>query len=226
MHERPITVTSSEKVTSFLFASPSQAARLHPDSKVSEEHVRKRLARGSLGYQLYLDATVYRGSSEENLSWRIQHKITDKRNNAAGTVTILPDEQRRARIEVEISGETRLSELGLKTVGDLSNYNFRKIHKKYLTLWLPTAPEDIEGNMMIRQQLRDRGVYGAEMTRALDAYFAKEAKAAAAKAGMKHERARSGTGSTKQLKSWSDCNDAAGEAMDVLSKSWARFRFP
>ena len=217
VYQGPNAVTSSEPVTSFLFASPSHAARRYPDSAVAEEHVRKRLARGSLDFQLYLDATVYRGSADEYLTWRMQHKITDKRNAAAKTVTTLPDDERRARIEVEISGQSRLSELGLKTIGDLSNYNFRTIHKKYLSLWLPTAPADIEGNTMIRRQLRDRGVYDAEMTWALEAHRAKVAKAVATKAGLKHERVRSGTGSTKQLKAWSECNDAAGQGCSVLS---------
>jgi hypothetical protein len=93
----------TKRIPDNLFSSPGNVSRSYPDTEITQQHVRKRLRHGRKGNQLYLDATLYKGTQIENLLFRIQHKTEDKQNPKTGTHKILDDKERRARIEVEMS---------------------------------------------------------------------------------------------------------------------------
>lgn len=211
-------------LTQYLFSSPKNAGRKRPDTDMTEEVVRKRLKHGSVGNQLWLDSTLYKGSTSEGLLFRIQHKITDRRDPETKTVDILPDEQRRARIEVEISDMTELESLGLATLAGFQTFDFRAIHKKYLRLWFPTGGTDVASDLMMRQQLTDRGIYGCEIAQLLVEYELKQTHALAKKTGTPAKRERTSTGPSTKRKAWSECNQVAGDAMDALTEVWQEFR--
>lgn len=203
----------------FLFSSPKSARRRFPDTKVTDAIVRKRLKHGTVGNQLWLDSTLYKGATSEGLLFRIQHKIADRRDRSKGTWLVLPDDERRARIEVEISDMKRLAKLGLSTLAGFQTFNFRRIHKTYLNFWQPTCGSDDVSIAKTRQQLTDRGIYGCEIAAMLEAHELKQEKANTMKTGVAPLRDRTGKGATTKRKSWSECNQAAADAMDVLTET-------
>lgn len=217
-------ISSNPPLTQYLFSSRKNAGRKRPDTDMTEEVVRKRLKHGSVGNQLWLDSTLYKGSTSEGLLFRIQHKITDRRNPETKTVDTLPDDQRRARIEVEISDMNELASLGLATLAGFQTFDFRAIHKKYLRLWFPTGGTDVASDVMTRQQLKDRGIYGCEIAQLLVDYELKQVQALAKKIGIPAERDRTGAGPSTKRKAWSECNQVAGDAMDALTEVWQEFR--
>ncbi|PQO24854.1 hypothetical protein C2I36_00575 [Rhodobacteraceae bacterium WD3A24] len=202
----------------FLFAQPGKVPRLVPDHELRHEHARNRIAHGKHVNTLYLDATLYRGAQPNGLRISTQHKITDQVNPETGTRKELPDDERRARIEVEISGEERLKEHGLARIEDLSTNSIRKLKTRYLSFWLPTSPADRAAEKVVRDQLTWRGVYGVDLTERLqeeDAYL--EAKAA----GYKNLRRPKGT--TGTLCAWEELNKVVGRATDTLARRWSQF---
>jgi hypothetical protein len=210
--------------TSFLFSSPKKKKRVRPDIEVDDPDVQQRLHHGRVGNQLFLDATLYKGSQLDGLLYRIQHKITDRHDKNRKTVLSLPESKRRARIEAEISGYERLEKLGLRNPGDLFDFDFRTIRNRYLQFWLPTMPESWEAQVTMRREFESRGLYGTEIMKRLIAH---EAKIDDGKHQTKPESAaniRRGQGTTEERISWVEMNNRAGDALDGLSTRWARFK--
>lgn len=210
--------------TDLLFSRSKSATRFSPDTDISQKHVRDRLNHGRKGNQLYLDATLYKGTQSENLLFRIQHKTEDAQNPKTLTKDILDDKDRRARIEVEISGHKYLAEdLELNKVSDLKGFAFRKVRNKYLSFWLPTSSHDLEEKTMVRKQLTERGLYGVELAKQLSGYEAKMAAKKINTPSAGKTRNRAGKGNTGERVAWEECNEAVGEALDALSKTWRTF---
>jgi hypothetical protein len=214
VHEAQQPDGSLKQQKSFLFPSQGSTKRTLPDTDISKKPVQDRIIR-SIWAKLYLDGTLYVGSENENLLYRMQHKISDNRNKKMDKADILPDNKRRARIEVEISGYRRLGEnLGLRTLDDMNGFEFRDMRKDHLTLWLPTAPKDLSEQLKMRQELEHRGIYGIEIKKAHEKQLAK---------GKRNAGARQGKGSTGDRMAWHECNESTGNALDRLNKEWRGF---
>jgi len=208
--------------TDYLFSSPRNVGRRFPDRDVEHEHVRKRLARGfTVSNRLYLDSTLYMGDEFDGVLVRIQHKIGDNRNSAKGTLIRLDDRDRRARIEVQLSGFELLAKYGLATVSDLKTADFRAIRKAHLSFWLPTIETPSVDQPKAVRQLLERGLYGTEALRRLTDWEEKHSgPVGGAAAGGRRDRR--GAGPTGRLVAWSELNDAVGDALDSLSHQWGR----
>lgn len=212
--------------TEYLFDNPKFGMRTSPDTKLSEFSVRSRLKLVDPGKQLFLDATLYKGSEKDNLLVRIQHKTGDQRNKTRKTVKILPDDQRRARIEVQISGHQRLEEYGLAEIGDMKGFSFRRMRNRHLSFWLPTTSHDPKAVEIVRQQLVSRGVYGVERLQQLERHEERKVRPRH-KGSLTGKPGRPvGTGASGTRVAWTECNEAVGKALDALAFKWKKFGWP
>jgi hypothetical protein len=83
-------------------------------------------------------STFYVGRENHPMwSWRIQDKITDQRDDAAGTYLDLPEEKKRTRIEVTV-GPQGCKRLGLTELSVLKSYRFTRLQAQLFKFMLPT----------------------------------------------------------------------------------------
>lgn len=198
----------------YLFNHSSRSSRA-ADDEIGEPEVRDRLLREVPGESLFLNATLYRGAEASDAMTRVQQKIADKRNPHKNTKTVLAPKDRRARVEVTLSGEATLASRGLETVDDLAKVSFRKLTQPYLSLWLPLVPEAGELQEDAKKQLQSRGVYGIELrNRARDEKDREERK----RSGKPLPR-KSGS-QAMGLTRWTEMNESIGMALDELRKRW------
>ncbi len=83
------------------------------------------------------NTTVYLGAKDNDVSYRIQNKVADKRNAATGTMVPLPPDKKRARIEVTLQSD----ELAALTLGDLQSFRtfrFARLQGRYFRFLLPS----------------------------------------------------------------------------------------
>lgn len=96
-----------------------------------------RMTPGTDRQALY-DSTYYVGERDSPRAfWRIQNKVLDKQNKAAGTRDKLPDSMKRVRIEVTL-GEAGCREVGLKHFGDLGTVKITRLQKSFFQFMKPT----------------------------------------------------------------------------------------
>lgn len=83
-------------------------------------------------------STYYVGErGDPRAMWRIQNKVLDKQNPAAGTWDELPDEQKRIRIEVTL-GQDGCREIGLEKFADLEAIGITRLQKGFFQFMKPT----------------------------------------------------------------------------------------
>ncbi len=165
----------------------------------------------TLPEEIFLNATVYDGRRELGLEVALQHKITDERNNAAGTVKILSEAECRARMEVILTGNTLGETYGIRFLSDLTGERLRTIKREHLTLFLPVLPDDPVAFAAQAERFARGGVY------ALDLYQ---------RALASQTKSRDGTGKHGRLVAWTAMNDRTGAAIDKLARRWKGFRWP
>jgi len=83
----------------------------------------------------FLDSTIYYRDEKGPALIRIQNKISNNRNR--DSFVALPQEEKRARIEVTLTGSA-LSELKLRTTADLARFSFAKLQGDHFHFALPT----------------------------------------------------------------------------------------
>lgn len=76
---------------------------------------------------------------------------------------MLPDHERRARIEVTISGDETLKNRGIATIDDLGSVSFRRLTKPFLSFSLGTTEPWQHLLEDAQAQMKARGVYGIEL---------------------------------------------------------------
>ncbi|WP_425986353.1 hypothetical protein [Ensifer sp. R-19] len=83
-------------------------------------------------------STYYVGERDDPRAfWRIQNKVLDKQNNAAGTRDKLADDKKRIRIEVAL-GQEGCREIGLQQFGDLEAVGITRLQKGFFQFMKPT----------------------------------------------------------------------------------------
>lgn len=133
-------------------------------------------------------------------------------------MTVLSDPERRARVEITLSGTQTLQERGLNTIEDLSRISFRKLTKDFLTFKLGIIEPWEHLLKDAKAQMRIRGVHGIDLrTRALEL----ERRNAMKQAGAKLPRKREKEGMA--LLDWQEMNDGIGKALDELRRRWSSF---
>lgn len=96
-----------------------------------------RMAPGMDRVPLY-GSTYYVGERDDPRAfWRIQNKVLDKQNKAAGTRDELPDEKKRVRIEVTL-GQEGCREIGLEQFADLEALGIARLQKGFFQFMKPT----------------------------------------------------------------------------------------
>ncbi len=201
----------------YLF-SRKRGDRISSDAQIKKDVVRKRILDANPGNDLYLDATVYKGIKLSPFLISIQNKIADRRNQTEKTMKVLADEERRARIEVTITGSEQLQGLGFATINDLAGLSFRKIWKSLLHFRLGTLnPQQHLFDEAI-QQMKTRGIYGMELKeRARHQEERKQVRLATGKTPRSKDREGLG------LVDWPEMNSVVGHALDGLENRWSGF---
>jgi hypothetical protein len=205
----------------YLFAHvavPGKKTKHKSDSMIAKEGIRSRVLTKNAGYTIFLNSTVSKGNKFKSHLISVQNKVTDKRDPLRETFVTLPDEERRARMEVTISGTETLAKHGLHTIDDLSRISFRKITKDYLRCRLPVIEPLQHIFEDAKTQMKNRGVYGVNLRlRAL----AEERRQTLKKAGKKLPRKTNDK--EVGLADWKEMNAGIGGALDGLRRRWSRF---
>lgn len=84
------------------------------------------------------EATFYAGEKDDARAfWRIQNKVLDNQNKAAGTSEILPEDRKRIRIEVAL-GPDGCREAGLQDFETIGDFKFTRLQKPFFQFMKPT----------------------------------------------------------------------------------------
>lgn len=210
-------IYGSQSNRRFLF-SRSKEDSSSSDMQVKIDAVRKRILNAEPGNHLYLDATVYKGIRHSPFLISIQNKIADRRNHGSKEKTDLAANERRARIEVTITGKEALEARGISTIDDLTGRPFRKMSKTLLQFRLGTL--DPEQRLLddAIQQMTTRGTYGMELTERAR-HQAERRQKRLEDGKMPRDKDREGLG----LTDWKEMSSVVGHALDQLGKRWGRF---
>lgn len=205
----------------YLFAHEKSSGRVYrseTDAMTSDLDIRSRILTTRPGFPLMLNATVVKGGKFAPHHVSVQNKVSDKRDPDKMTVVSLPNDKRRARVEVTISGTETLKKHSLGTIDDLGNISFRKLTKDFLSFKLGMIEPWQHLLEDAKAQMRTRGVYGIDLRlRALDFERRKAMKQAGGKLPRKTEREGMG------LDDWEEMNDVLGRAIDELKRRWSGF---
>ena len=201
----------------YLFPHKKPGATM-PDHMIKDPKVRDRILTEKPGEVLHLNSTIAKGAKTASAHVTIQHKIADQRNPVSGTKRVLPDDERRARVEVTLSGVDILEERHFATINDLGLVSFKKLTRPFLSFRLGTIDawqhllDDAEA------QMRTRGVYGLELRERAGELEARERRR---KAGEKlpRNKDREGWG----LDAWPELNEVTADALDMLGRRWRGF---
>jgi len=207
--------------TSFLFAHMKSSGGFYKnesDTLVSDPEIRNRVLTKKPGSKLRLNSTLAKGGKFSPHMVSVQNKIADQRNLGKKTFISLPDNERRARMEVTISGTETLKKYGLRTIDDLGSISFRKLTRDFLRCRLPII-EPVQHIFEDAQvQMRSRGVYGINLRlRALAEERRQTLKQARKKLPRKTKDEEMG------LSDWKEMNAVIGGALDGLQRRWSRF---
>ncbi len=203
--------------TRFLFAHVKPDS-LSADYRIDIPEMRQRILTSRGGEDIHLNSTVLKGAKNACYQVSIQHKIANRRNRDKSTKDVLPDHERRARIEVTISGSNNLKDRGIATIDDLGSVSFRKLTKPFLSFALGTTEPWQHLLEDAQAQMRKRGVYGIELRNRARALEEREQlRRSGEKLPRKNDREGHG------LQSWKEMNDVVGKSLDELQRRWAGF---
>ena len=203
--------------TRYLFPHTKPGATM-PDHLITDQKIRDRILTDKPGEVLHLNSTVSKGAKNASAHVTIQHKVADQRNPVSGSKKVLSDNERRARVEITLSGSETLKERDLGTINDLGEISFRKLTKPFLSFRLGTVDawqhllDDAEA------QMRTRGVYSLELRERVRALEERERRR---RAGEKPKRNRDREG--QGLAAWQEMNSVTGKALDELDRRWRGF---
>jgi hypothetical protein len=106
----------------------------------------------------YIDASFYMGGKGSDCSWRIMDKILDKQNLTDDSRQILPEEERRVRVEVTLL-RPAIKKLGIDFLDDLWGYSFTKMQGDFFRFMLPTFEDTARispGTLQAIQSFQER----------------------------------------------------------------------
>lgn len=83
------------------------------------------------------DAAFCLGEDGAAVTWRVMDNYSDRQNTLTGTSGILPEKDRRARVEVTLRG-SELRKNGIETLEELVTVNLVKFQGQYFQFSLPT----------------------------------------------------------------------------------------
>lgn len=107
------------------------------------------------------DGTVYFGAEKGSVMLRVQDKIGDNRNPGKDSLVVLPQSEKRARIEVRLDA-VKLKALKLNIMHDLPHFNFEALRVSIFTFWLPTFSIHDDERDQGLEIFKHSGIYGLE----------------------------------------------------------------
>ncbi|WP_147094992.1 hypothetical protein [Roseovarius sp. TE539] len=201
----------------FLFPDRSSSKPI-PDSRIGIEDIRRRILTSRSGEDLHLDSTLAKGGKRAFGHVTVQHKIADQRNREKQTKIVLPDRERRARVEVTLSGHDTLAARDLETIDDLGKVSFRRLTRPFLSFKLASV-DPLQYRLDDAQaQMHTRGVHGLELRHRARAFEERAVQHASARQSTPPND-REGLG----LTAWPEMNDVVGKALDELTRRWRGF---
>lgn len=205
----------------YLFPHENSSGRkykIETDGMISNPAIRDRILTTRPGYDLFLNSTLVKGGKFEPCHVSVQHKIADRRNPVRNTFQGLADQDRRARVEVTISGTETLEKRGLKTIDDLGRISFRKLSKDLLSFKLGMIEPWQHLLEDAQTQMQTRGVYAIDLRmRTLELEKREELRRSGVNLPRKTER------EGMALQDWPEMNDVIGKALDELKRRWSKF---
>ncbi len=102
----------------------------------------------------YMDASFYVGARNSDSAWRIYDKILDRQNPDTGERHELPEDDRRARIEVTLQ-RPELAAIGLTCLHELKQFSFTSLQGRYFNFMQPTLHEEGPGVKGAMQKWQD-----------------------------------------------------------------------
>ena len=183
------------------------------------------------------DATVYAGQQYGRAQWKVMDKYLDKQNRSAGTRLVLPENERRARVEVTLNRD-ELRSIGIESIQCLSEFSFTRLQGRYFQFVLPTFAQSsnrirpavarvLEENRHTR--FRNSGVLGLivmdEATRRFHADNRKAVARTLRTLGLKiSSPARVGAGSMTTYVKYVELNGRVSNALEKLGERIRRGR--
>lgn len=114
-------------------------------------------------------STYYVGERDDPRAfWRIQNKVLDKQNKAAGTRDELADDEKRVRIEVTL-GREGCREIGLERFTDLKALRITRLQKAFFQFMKPTFAVISPSSVRAASTATKRKVEGYRKERFLNA---------------------------------------------------------
>jgi hypothetical protein len=215
--------------TSTMYVLPARQgrSRRYSDTETNQDEVQDRICRNHTPFQHYLDATGYRGRKGGPVMFRIQNKISDRRN-PDGTVEHLPQEERRARIEVTLLNDA-LADFGLLSLDALSEFRFQELRPHLFNFWLPTESPIRIGNgtrpiwpPQERQPFVEGGVYALYLRKEVNRLRLDAIRREDPSVRGRSARNRRGVGKSGRELAWVEMHSHIKDALSRLSKRWQR----
>lgn len=178
-------------------------------------------------YQPVVDGTYYVGPKDGPVLVRIMNKETDARDPSAGSFRDLPDEEKRARIEVTIFNRHDALGQGVPLdrfdrVDDLYTFEFQTLRPKVFEFFLPTIrPKGCDADLGLRGHVDEEKVFGQGGVYGLhQLHLAEHDLLRARRAhGLAEERPRP-LARNGYLYSYKDLNQKVDGALRRLSEKW------
>ncbi|MFD1912273.1 hypothetical protein [Halodurantibacterium flavum] len=186
------------------------------------------------------NTTVYLGANDNDVSFRIQNKIADRRNASTGTMVPLPQDKKRARIEVTLRGN-ELAGLKLDHLQNFRTFRFARLQGRYFRFLLPSFrssehPSKAVGAAMERLEQIRASVFAMGGMLALGLMDVKrqtyrksllhDLKRLLRQRGRTYRTPRTGVGGTSDYVAYEELNRAVSEALRKLDEreqmAWER----
>lgn len=184
-----------------------------------------------------LDGTMYVGARGEDLMIRLMDKVMDRQNRAAGTRHDLPEDKKRVRVEVTLTG-LELERLKLRSLEELARFPFSTLQGEIFKFFLPTVPRVLPGARTARNLAQEfietarrdiflkagiLGLIAHERERAAERQkHVPDLKQFLMSQGRTMSRLRTGTGETAHLLACAELNRKVSEALRGLQRREAR----
>ncbi|TMV07537.1 hypothetical protein FGK63_08680 [Ruegeria sediminis] len=181
-------------------------------------------------HQPPVDLTSYIGAKDHVVALRIMDKVTDRRDPNRNKVDALDSKHWRARIEVTLTGHHREDgghgAAGLRTTGDLFEFNFQSLRPSMFEFFLPTTEvPGGTGSLGFRHSVDEVSIFARSGVYGLDR-FHRAIEVVEQKRFAKGELAGRPTrlGKKGRLVSWTEMNQKVDRALHGLSKDWRSAR--
>ena len=173
-----------------------------------------------------VDVTSWIGAKDFHVMLRTMDKVTDRRDPARDTFSVLSMAERRARVEVTLQGKADEvgghGAVGLETLGDLAVFPFKSIRRPFFEFYLATIGDQCDGTSLgIKLRANEQEIFCRSGVYGLDRFHRTIQL-------VNHARITKGEqdvsvvrlGEKGRMLSWMDMNQKIDRALKKLGKDW------